>query len=113
MDSQLDQLRAEAASAIAAAADENALEQLRVKYLGQSGAVTTLSKGMKDVSKEDKPRIGKLLNEVRAAVTSALDERKLALQANADKAAFAGIDVTLPGTPYASGQIGTLHPITQ
>lgn len=110
MDSQLDQLRAEATAAIAAAADETALEQLRVKYLGQSGAVTTLSKGMKDVSPADKPRIGKLLNEVRTAVTSALDERKAGLQADADKAAFAGVDVTLPGI---APRIGTLHPITQ
>jgi len=110
MDSQLDQLRAEATAAIAAAADETALEQLRVKYLGQSGAITALSKGMKDVAPADKPRVGKLLNEVRAAVTAALDNRKSALLANADKAAFAGVDVTLPG--IAPG-VGTLHPITQ
>ena len=43
---------------------------------------------MKDVSKEDKPRIGKLLNDVRTAVTAALDERKAALLADADAAAF-------------------------
>jgi phenylalanyl-tRNA synthetase alpha chain len=110
MDSQLDQVRAEATAAIAAAADENALEQLRVKFLGQSGAITALSKGMKDVAPADKPRIGKLLNEVRTAVTAALDERKAGLQANADKAAFAGIDVTLPGIVP---RVGTLHPITQ
>jgi phenylalanyl-tRNA synthetase alpha chain len=110
MDSQLDQLRAEATAAVAAAADETALEQLRVKYLGQSGAITALSKGMKDVAAADKPRVGKLLNEVRTAVTAALDERKAGLQANADKAAFAGVDVTLPGiAPW----LGTLHPITQ
>ena len=68
---------------------------------------------MKDVSKEDKPRIGKLLNDVRAAVTAALDERKAALQAGADKAAFAGVDVTLPGTSSGFAGKGTLHPITQ
>src|SRR5204863_5659801 len=62
------------------------------------------------VSKEDKPRLGKLLNDVRTAVTAALDERKAALQAGADAAAFAGIDVTLPGT---AARLGTLHPITQ
>jgi phenylalanyl-tRNA synthetase alpha chain len=110
MDSQLDQLRAEATAAISTAADEAALEQLRIKYLGQSGAITALSKGMKDVAPADKPRIGKLLNDVRTAVTAALDQRKAGLQANADKAAFAGIDVTLPGI---APRIGTLHPITQ
>src|SRR5262249_19072128 len=113
MDAPLEQLRAEAAAAIAAAADEAAVEQARIKYLGQQGALTALSKGMKDVSKEDKPRIGKLLNEVRAAVTAALDQRKAALLADADKAAFAGVDVTLPGTPASFAGRGTLHPITQ
>ena len=110
MDQQLEQLRAEALAAIAAAADETAVEQARVKFLGQSGPLTAISKGMKDVSKEDKPRLGKLLNDVRTAVTTALDERKAALLANADKAAFANIDVTLPGTALRPG---TLHPITQ
>lgn len=110
MDQQLAELRTEAVAAIAAAADETSLEQLRVKYLGQAGMLTAVSKGMKDVSKDDKPRIGKLLNDVRTAVTAALDERKSALLADADKAAFAGVDVTLPGTGH---RLGTLHPITQ
>ncbi|MEA3212553.1 MAG: phenylalanyl-tRNA synthetase alpha chain [Chthoniobacter sp.] len=110
MDAQLEQLRAEALAAVAAAHDETAVEQARVKYLGQAGTLTALSKGMKDVAKEDKPRLGKLLNDVRNAVTAALDERKGALLADADKAAFAGIDVTLPGTAH---RLGTLHPITQ
>jgi phenylalanyl-tRNA synthetase alpha chain len=113
MDAPLEQLRAEAIAAIAAAADEAAVEQARIKFLGQQGALTALSKGMKDVSKEDKPRIGKLLNDVRAAVTAALDERKAALQGDADKAAFAGVDVTLPGTASGFAGKGTLHPITQ
>jgi phenylalanyl-tRNA synthetase alpha chain len=110
MDSQLDQLRTEALAAISAAADETAIEQARIRFLGQAGTLTTLSKGMKDVSKEDKPRIGKLLNDVRTAVTAALDERKAALLADADAAAFAGVDVTLPGI---ASRPGSLHPITQ
>jgi phenylalanyl-tRNA synthetase alpha chain len=110
MDSQLDTLRDEALAAIEAAADETALEQLRVRFLGQSGSITALSKGMKDVSKEDKPRLGKLLNEVRTVVTTALDKRQAALQAKADQAAFVGIDMTLPGT---AAPRGTLHPMTQ
>lgn len=113
MDAQLDQLRDEAIAAIAAAADETALDFARVKFLGQQGTLTTLSKGMKDLSKEDKPRIGKLLNDVRNAVTAALDTRKAALLADADKAAFAGVDVTLPGTATSFAGKGSLHPITQ
>jgi phenylalanyl-tRNA synthetase alpha chain len=110
MDFQLETLRIEALAAVEDAADETTLDAARVKYLGQNGAVTALSKGMKDVPKEDKPRVGKLLNELRAAVTEALDAKKAALLAEADKAAFAGVDVTLPGT---APRVGTLHPITQ
>jgi phenylalanyl-tRNA synthetase alpha chain len=111
MDTQLEQVRTEALEAIAAAGDETAVEVARVKYLGQSGTLTALSKGMKDVSKEDKPRIGKLLNDVRNAVSEAIDARRAGLQGDADKAAFAGVDVTLPGTSLS--RLGSLHPITQ
>ncbi len=110
MDQQLEQNRADALAAIASATDEAALEAVRIQFLGRSGAITQLSEGMKSVSKEDKPRIGKLLNEVRTAVTSALDGRKAGLEAERDAKAFSGIDLTLPGTPLA---IGSLHPITQ
>jgi phenylalanyl-tRNA synthetase alpha chain len=110
MDQQLEELRTAALATISAAGDGTAVEQARIKYLGQSGELTALSKGMKDVSKEDKPRIGKLLNEVRGAITTALEERQAAMLADADAAAFAGVDVTLPGT---APRMGSLHPITQ
>jgi len=69
-----------------------------------------VSEAMKSLSKDDKPRIGKLLNEVRTAVTAALEARKAALLADVDKQAFANVDVTLPGV---APRVGTLHPITQ
>jgi phenylalanyl-tRNA synthetase alpha chain len=110
MEAQLEQIRAAALEETAAVTDEAALEAVRVKYLGRTGSISGLSEGMRTLSKDDKPRLGKLLNETRAAVTAALDGRKAALTANADAAAFANIDVTLPGTaPFR----GSLHPITQ
>lgn len=110
MDQQLEQLRDGALAETAASGDEAGVEAVRIKYLGQSGLLTSLSKGMRDLSPEEKPRIGKLLNEVRTTVTGALDERKAALLAETDKAAFSSIDVTLPGLGHRTG---TLHPITQ
>lgn len=110
MQEQLEQIKAAALAEINSAQDEPALEAARVKYLGRAGSISLASEGMKGLSKEDKPRIGKLLNEVRTAVTSALDARKSALEAQKDAAALSGVDVTLPGTPVA---IGALHPITQ
>ncbi|MEI6349469.1 MAG: phenylalanine--tRNA ligase subunit alpha [Verrucomicrobiota bacterium] len=110
MDQQLEQIRTEALAAIAAAAGEADLEAVRVKFLGRSSGISVVSEGMKSLSKEDKPRIGKLLNEVRTAVTSALDARKSALEAERDSKALSGVDVSLPGTPLP---IGAIHPITQ
>ena len=110
MDQQLEQLRAESLAALAAAGDETAVEAVRVKYLGRTGSISLLSEGMKSLSKEDKPRIGKLLNEVRNAVGGAIDARKAGLEAERDAKALAGVDLTLPGTPVAAGSI---HPITQ
>jgi phenylalanyl-tRNA synthetase alpha chain len=110
MEHELEQIRVAALAEIDAAQDEAVLESARVKYLGRTGSISLASEGMKTLSKEDKPRIGKLLNEVRSAVTGALDERKAALEARRDTASLAGIDVTLPGTPVG---IGALHPISQ
>ena len=110
MQEQLEQIKNAALAEIAGAQDETAVEIARVKYLGRTGSVSLASEGMKGLSKEEKPRIGKLLNEVRTAVTAALESRKAALESLRDAAALAGVDVTLPGSPVA---VGSLHPITQ
>ena len=110
MEQQADALRAEALAQIAAAPDAPSLEAARVKYLGKGGSITALSEGMRNVSKEDRPKFGKLLNDLRSAVTSALEESQSRLLAAADSAAVASLDLTLPGTFPAPG---TLHPLTQ
>jgi len=109
MEATLHTLRAQALADLDTAASEQAVENVRVKYLGRAGSIALLSEGMKTVSKEDKPRIGKLLNEVRSQVTAAIDARKASLQEARDSAAFATIDITLPGIPAWRGG---LHPMT-
>ena len=110
METQLEQIRAEALGEINGTADEAALEAARIKYLGRAGSISLASEGMKSLSKEDKPRIGKLLNEVRQAVTAALETRQSALTQQRESATWADIDVTLPGTAMPAG---ALHPITE
>ena len=107
MEAQIDSLRAEALAEIASSAD---LAATRVKYLGRSGHVTLLSEGMRTVPKEDKARVGKALNALRADVTAALEAREQALAQAKDAAALAGVDVTLPGIAPLRGSI---HPLTQ
>jgi len=106
---QVETLRIEALSAIAEASDSSALKEARVRFLGKTGSVSLLSEGMRNLSKEDRPVIGQLLNGLRTAVAAALDEKESALTAQADAARFAAIDTSLPGT---APEAGSLHPLT-
>jgi phenylalanyl-tRNA synthetase alpha chain len=110
MEQQIEALRAEALSVIGAVADRASLDAARVRYLGKSGALTVLSEGMRHVAKEDRPHFGKLLNDLRQSVTSALEGQEIRLLEEADAAAASSLDLTLPGT---FGEAGTLHPLTQ
>ncbi len=71
----LEQVRDEALREIESATDEQALEAARVKYLGRSGSVSAWGEQMKTLAKQEKPVVGKLLNEVRNAVTAAIESR--------------------------------------
>ena len=53
------------------------LTDIKVKYLGKSGAVTELLKGMKDVAKEDRPKAGKMVNDLRAEIENLLNEKEV------------------------------------
>ena len=106
----LEQLRELALQEIGEAADEKALEIVRVRYLGRAGRISLWSEQMKALSKEEKPVIGKLLNEVRSLVTDAIEKRAAALQLAKESQALSGIDISLPG---ALTESGSLHPLTQ
>ena len=106
----LEQLRDDALREIESAGDEQALEAARVKYLGRSGSVSAWGEQMKTLAKDEKPIVGKLLNEVRTAVTTAIDSRSAQFRSQKESGALAKIDTSLPGTPH---DIGALHPLTQ
>src|SRR3954468_17871256 len=110
MSHELEQLRDAALADVLAAGDEQALEAARVRYLGRAGTISAWAERMKSLSKEDKPLIGKLLNEARTSVTAAITERVERLRRDKEARALANIDISLPGT---TAEIGTLHPLTQ
>ncbi|MGL5019518.1 MAG: phenylalanine--tRNA ligase subunit alpha, partial [Luteolibacter sp.] len=109
MKEQIEAIQTEALAQITAAADERALDDARVAVLGKKGTLTLVAAGIKDVPKEDKAAVGQLLNAARTAITAALEEKQLALREIADRAALAGIDVTLPARQV---HVGSLHPLT-
>ena len=110
MSHELEQLRDSALSEIAAAADEQSIEAARVRYLGRAGSISAWADRMKSLSKDEKPVVGKLLNEARTSVTTAIADSAERLRAAKEARELANIDISLPGT---AAEIGTLHPLTQ
>ncbi len=81
----------------------DALEQWRIKYLGTKGELRSAMPRLKDVPKEQKPAVGKRLNEVKIALESAFEAKKGSLGGGAVHAGPA-IDVTEPGVPCGEGR---------
>jgi phenylalanyl-tRNA synthetase alpha chain len=106
MTEQLEEMREAGLTEIAAAADLDQLDAVRVAYLGKKGSLTTILRGLGSLSAEERPDVGKASNEVRQALESALDERKKALQSAAldAKVAADAVDVTLPGRKRLPGR---------
>ena len=89
------------------------VEDLRVKLLGKKGELTDLLKMMRDLSKEERPVIGKLANEIRDDLTTRIGEKKEALEVEAlnERLAAETIDVTLPGRQLKKGQTHVIHQV--
>ncbi len=105
-------LEAEALAALEAAADEAALEQVRVRCLGRRGSLAAVLRSLADLPPAERPAVGKLANDVKERLEAALAARREAMQAALRAAALAAerVDVTLPGRPIPMGR---LHPSTQ
>lgn len=88
------------------------VQDLRVSVLGKKGSLTEILKGLKDLSPEERPQVGKYVNEVRDVLTAAFDEANALLEQEKIVAQLASesIDVTLPGKPVSVGQ---RHVLTQ
>ena len=103
---QLTELRAQALAAIQESTDDKAINEVRVKFLGKKGPITAVLRGMKDLSKEERPKVGQFANEIRDQIQEALDEKRTALEAAKLNRQLASetLDVTLPGRPVVQGQ---------
>ena len=114
IEEQLKALREETLASLKqiSAENEKELQELRVSVLGKKGSLTEILKGMKDVSAEMRPVIGKHVNEARDVLTAAFEESAKLLEEKKVEAQLASesIDVTLPGRPVATGH---RHILTQ
>lgn len=111
MEQELQRIKEVALAAIKSANDAQALQDVRVKYLGKKGEVTALLKGLGKLSPEERPKMGALVNEVRQALEAELDALKASMETAALNARLEEekIDITLPGRAPKTGHI---HPLT-
>lgn len=94
---------------ISAVTDLKQLEELRLKYLSRKGIIATLFEDLKSVPKEEKPAVGKSLNELRNSVQSQFDALKEKLE-SASSASKKSIDLSLPGRLHS---VGSRHILIQ
>lgn len=109
MKEKIREIEESAVSEINIAGDGDAIEKLRIKYLGRKGLITELFKKMGEVPPEEKGEIGKLINSLKNNVAKALDDKAVSVSAVAGAKAEK-IDITLPGIIK---ETGTVHPVSR
>ena len=112
MKEKLETIKKQAKERIEEIKDLQALNELKVKILGKKGELTEILRGMKDLSPEERPIIGSLVNTVRdeieGTIKSAeelLKQKELEEKLNKEK-----IDITLPSSKIKRG---SKHPINR
>jgi phenylalanyl-tRNA synthetase alpha chain len=102
----------QAESEAAAAASLEQLDRVRVKYLGKKGQFTAELKALGKLPAEERPLVGKEINEAKQALTASLDARRADLEARKLEAELGAeaIDVTLPGRGHPMGR---RHPVSR
>ncbi len=109
---QLEEIVAQAEAAIANADNPQALDDVRVQYMGKKGQLTELLKGLGKLDPSERREAGQKINEAKQQVQTSINSRKELLKAEELKAKLEAerIDVTLPGRNSA---VGGIHPVTQ
>jgi len=101
-----------AVAEIRSAADINALEQIRVSYLGKKGLLTARLKELGKLGPEERPQAGQLINDAKEQLQEQLAQRRQELESQQEEALLKAstIDITLPGRGMHQG---SLHPVTR
>lgn len=109
----LNKIVCQALDDVAKCADSKSLTDIRVKFLGKNGEMTSVMKGMGKLSPEERPAMGKLVNEAREKIENAIAEKdkKIKDEELALKLSAEAVDVTLPSKP--TREVGSVHPLTR
>ena len=108
----LDQIAQDAAAAFASTDNPDTLEQIKARFLGKSGQITELLKGMSKLSPEERKTAGAAINRAKEAIEASLGGRREYLRRLAleKRLAEESLDITLPGRGETKGG---LHPVTR
>lgn len=108
----LEEIITEASNLMNSTEDAIELENVKARYLGKSGVLTDLLKGLGKLPAEQRPMMGSLINEAKNRLETTLKLRREAIQAKELEAKLTeeALDVTLPGRGTS---FGSLHPVTQ
>ena len=111
MKTQIESLKERALAACNGASDVQALQEARVKFLGKKGELTALLRNMGNLPPEERPLVGKVVNEVRDQLEQAWKQKETDLAASKLQAQLEAetLDITLPGRKPRKG---TYHPLT-
>ncbi|MDM8279913.1 phenylalanine--tRNA ligase subunit alpha [Ligilactobacillus agilis] len=103
---KLEELKKTSLSDIQKADNEKKVNDIRVSLLGKKGALTEILRGMKDLSPEDRPKVGSFANTIRDELTKEIAKQaeQIEVAMMAKKLESEKIDVTLPGVPVKEGQ---------
>jgi phenylalanyl-tRNA synthetase alpha chain len=109
---RIEELRSAAEAAIAAASTTDALEDVRVEFLGRKAELPNLLRGVAELAPEERGKVGKAANQARQALEALVAQRREQLEAGELDARLAAdrVDVTLPGSPVQPA--GRLHLLT-
>jgi len=110
MEQELRQLEAEAEEKLSTLENLKDLDEVRVRYLGRKGLFTSLLRQLGQVSADDRPRLGKLANEIKGELEQKFNAKKSELTVSEAGAVLGRDDLSLPGRLIPSGR---LHPVTQ
>ena len=112
MKEQIKQIKEKSIEEIKKTKDLKTLNEIKVKYLGKKGELTAVLRGMGNLSPEERPIIGGLVNEVRDLLNAKIEEKEkeLKLEELQKRLETEEIDVT---EPSKRNKIGSMHPITQ
>ena len=109
LEQQLEQMRARFETALAAAQDEKALDDVRVSFLGRSGEVTRVRRAIGSLPPQERPNAGRVINEAVAKMEAALESALRRHESQAFESALQqSIDVTFPSQ---KPELGSIHPI--